>query len=314
MKRVALSLAVGGLSLAALPACATEHGLLPAPYSWGYYGAGLTFSHVTVTSLVTPSGAAGGVVSTVTAPIYARVSGPADGDATLRCTGNVACEQIGSLQFQYSLWKGQQSSLVTNRVGAAIMGGFQLTDAADTNSNFSFLQIYQDASTPGGYIDGGTYSGKFNGGIPRWNANPAALAPGWNYGSAYQYQFFDVPYDLVGISPLENVAFETALATYDPATGGVNILADVSWSFDTSSGTLTGQPVVFNGAPSGTLLSLYGAGFPYASYTNDILGLAAAVPEPAAWASMMLGFGLSGRAIRRLSRRRRILRRVSAAV
>jgi hypothetical protein len=161
--------------------------------------------------------------------------------------------------------------------------------------------MYDDASTPGGYVDGGGYFGKFNGMIPRWSANPTG--PGWNYGAnAYQYQLWDVPFDFVGGSPLENVTFETALVNYTALS--VNVMADFTWSFDTLTGALTGQQIAIQGAASSNLLTLYTSWFPGVSYTNGVLA-PATVPEPVAWASMIFGLGAVGVSLRRRRSARR---------
>jgi hypothetical protein len=298
--RIQTALLTAALSLAvfAAPAAASAAmtSLVNPPFSWGAYGGGLGPSRINVSSYVTPAGGAGGVIQTVDVPIYAAASGPPDHDQTSVCTGHVRCEQIGTMQFQYALWKGSQQSVHINRVGAAVMGGFQLTDPTDTNGAFSFLQTYHDYYDPNGFIDGGGYFGKYNGLIPRWSSNPNGV--GWNYGAnAFQYQFWDVPFDIVGISPPEVVSFETALVNYDPAGAYVNVLADFSWSFDTRSGALTGQQITLASAASPSLLSLYAADYPTVRYASQILSPIAA-PEPAAWAMMLLGAALAGGALR----------------
>lgn len=227
-------------------------------------------------------------------PVYAEVTG-SDSDPTSWCAGHVSCEQIGTMQFQYALWKGYQGSpTYGGRVGAAVMGGFQLTDPADTNGQFSFLQMYQDPWNPKGVVDGGGYFGKFNYLIPRWTSNPHGY--GWNYGAnAYQYQFWDVPFDFAPGSPPENVTFETVLVNYTGAS--VTALADFTWSFDTTTGLLTGQQIAVQGGASQTLLTLYANSFPGVTYANGVL-TPSSVPEPTIWATLTVGFGLTGAGLR----------------
>ncbi len=301
LRRLSSMLALAGLLALAPRARAVESSLISPPFPWMAYGRHLSFARVNVTGYLTPSGGSGGSVQTVTVPIYAAAGAP-DGDRTAICTGNVRCEQIGTFQMQYALWQGYQQSYTTNRVGAAVLGGFQLTDAADAPNNYSVLQIYRDYYNPDGFIDGGNFAGKINGQIPDWNPNPTTYNnTGWNYGgSSYQYQYFDVPYEIVGISPLETVSFETALANVDAATGAVNILADFTWSLDTLTGHLTGQQMVFNPTASATLLSLYTAAYgpAGASYSSGILSYVRPLPEPGAWALLLVGMALTGAQLR----------------
>lgn len=311
MKVLAALVSLLSLGLA-LPAAATESSLISPVFPWGAYGRHLSFARTNVTSYVTPAGDAGGTVQTVDIPIYVA-GGGGDGDLGAYCTGMIRCEQIGTLQMQYALWKGSQQSIRINRLGAAVLGGFHLTDSTDSGGDYSFMQIYKDYYSPNGFIDGGNAVGKVNGQIPDWNPNPTPLNNlGWNYNTnSSQYQYFDVPYEIVGVSPLENVTFETALAKSDPTTGAVTILADFTWSFDTLTGTLTGQPIVAQNAPSSTLMSLYGSTYgPYgASYSNGILSYLRPIPEPDAWFMLMVGFGAIGAARRR---RRTLSLRVQA--
>ncbi len=274
------------LGLAGSPASATMFDLPAAPpFSWGSFGGGLTISPITAREYVSPGGVAGASVDTLALPVYARHVGAPDGDPTLPCDHGHRCEQIGNASFEFALWRGSQpgSSLAINRVGAAIFGGFQLTDAAELGSNYSFLQIYSDAFSPAGTIDGGGYTGKVNGQIPRYNANP-----GWNYGgSIYQYDFFDVPFDRVGQDPAEQVSFETALVNVDLLTSTLTILADFTWSFTTAAGVssndfLTGALIASAAAPSSGLLDLYSSSFPGVTYRNGIVTIDS-VPEPPGW-------------------------------
>lgn len=234
---------------------------LPAspPYSWGTFGLGLVISPITVQQYVNLDGTAGGSVLNFSSPVYAPTAG--------------APELIGTSNFEFALWKGSATggaAGTTNRYGAVLFGGFDLT-AADVGTNFSFLQIYTDASSPTGTIDGGGYAGKVNSQIPRYGSTP-----GWDFAGT-QYDFFDVPFDQPG-NPNETVLFETALVSYTANT--VQILGDYTWSFTTGANGnpqsfLTGTAVTQQALASTTLLNLYSNANPGVTY------LQIAVPEPA---------------------------------
>jgi len=239
--------------LAAAPAARAVETSLPASttptFTWGHFGTGLLISNITVQGYNTPSGAPGGSVATLDMPVYAVDPDPLAGDPTVPC-GAGTCEQIGIMTFQYVLWRGSVSGLYgpTNRFGAAVLGGFKLTDATEMGTNFSFLQTYTDASSSTPVIDGGGASGKVNAQIPRYVADPNAIAAGWRFGGTdYQYSFFDVPFDWLGVSPAETVSFETALVATDATGTNQQILEDFTWSFttDLTGGVLaklTGTP------------------------------------------------------------------------
>lgn len=67
MRLAAIPILVGAM-LSAGGASAAQNGLSAAPFAWGAFGGGLTFSRVYVSSLVNPDGSAGGAIQTVTAP------------------------------------------------------------------------------------------------------------------------------------------------------------------------------------------------------------------------------------------------------
>ena len=267
---------------------------LPSPpFTWGSFGPGLSISQIKVRQYLTPAGVTNGTLIQ-TAVQSVDQPGAAAG---YRCNGPQRCASAGSLSLQYALWQGSTSPVgPITRVGAVMFGGF--APLAGNSASYSFLQIYSDASSPLGTIDGGTATGKVNGQIPRYVGNPSSPALGWNYAGT-SFDFFDVPYDLVGVSPLENVRFETALAR----TGGasVDILADWTWSFSTVGGALTGLSTSFQSAPSSTLLGLYAGKFPGTTYVNSI-ATADTVPEPGNWLLLGTGFGLMGAVLRRRSR------------
>jgi len=287
---------------------------LPSPvFGWGQFGGGLSISNITVQQYVTPSGAPSGAIDVVNAAIYAPDTSPGDGDPTVACNGGQSCALIGNLQFQFALWRGSTlgPAGAINRVGATVFGGFQLFDSVDLGTDFSFLQIYTDSGSPNGTIDGGGFDGKVNSGIPRYNPDPGSPFGGWNYGgTAYQYDFFDVPFDRPGIDPAEDVLFETALTALDPVTGAVDILADFTWDFSTLDGPaphdfLTGDPITFQNAPSDRLLQLYENSFPTVSYRNGIAALDITVPEPSGLAVVASGIGFT-LAFGRIGKRRTV--------
>lgn len=227
------------------------------PYSWGDYGAGLNISDITVKNYYTTAGALGG-------PIYVTNTHILDNDPDPK---EPPVEDIGIATFQYILWSGTKGGgAAINRYGAAFMGGFQLTDLDDESLSWSFLQIYTDATHPGGIIDGGGFRGKVNGDIPAYNQNP-----GWNFdGARTQYDYFDVPSD-PSTAAAETVAFETALVCY--MGNMVLVRGDWTWSFTTDGkGGLTGQSVASQAAASDTLLGLYRAANPGVMYDNIGMG------------------------------------------
>jgi len=252
----------------AIQAVASQSALPAAPtFTWGTFGSGLVISPITVQQYVNPDGSAGGSVFNFNAQVFELNPTPLPTDTLVN-----GLELIGNASFQFVLWKGSATGGVagaTNRFGAALFGGFNLT-ATDVGTNFSFLQIYTDATSTAGTIDGGGYRGKFNAEIPRYGATP-----GWDFAGT-QYDFFDVPFDLAG-NPSESVSFETALVSYTANT--VQILGDYTWNFTTGAGGnpqsfLTGAPVAEQPAASATLLDLYGTANPGVTYVQI------SVPEP----------------------------------
>jgi hypothetical protein len=262
--RCAAKLALLIVSASAGPALAAMADLPAAPtFSWGQFGAGLNISGITVQKYVNLDGTDGGSVINYSAPVSAPIPAAA------------TPELIGNAKFEYVLWKGSNagSAGATNRFGAALFGGLNLT-ASNAGSNFSFLQIYTDASTgASGVIDGGGYFGKFNSLIPRFGSTP-----GWDFEPPdYQYDFFDVPFDPSG-TVSETVSFETALVSYDATS--VQILGDYTWSFTTGANGnpqsfLTGSSVIEHAQASAVLLGLYEAAYPSIAYRQI-------VPEPSA--------------------------------
>jgi hypothetical protein len=251
------------------------------PYSWGDFVAGATVSGITVQGYNKTDGTAGGPIYVTNTHIFDNDPDPAE----------PAIEDIGIATFQYVLWKGSSGGAAgaTNRLGAAFLGGFNLTDLDDETTNWSFLQIYTDAAHPAGIIDGGGFKGKVNGDIPGYNADP-----GWNFkGTAYDY--FDVPFDIA--TTAETVSFETALVCC--LGSDVRIRGDWKWSFTVDGmGGLTGMDVTSQANASNRLLNLYRTANPTITYSDIGVGTCH-VPEPSTLAMLSLGFiGLSLRSRR----------------
>ena len=118
---------------------------------------------------------------------------------------------------------------------------------------------------------------------------------------------FDLPFvSSLGAGSYVNFSYDTSANNFVPTA--------IPGSVGTYSGTLAGvnaalndgfffDPLPSEADPAGTgsdgIYALYntgGAGAPYTSIT------VAAVPEPAAWGLMVLGFGLAGAALRRRPR------------
>jgi hypothetical protein len=228
-------------------------------------------SGITVQQYVNPDGSASGSVIDFSTPVYMANLNPLPTDTMVN-----GLELVGTSSFQFVLWKGSSAGVAgtTNRFGAALMGGLNLTDQTDAGTSFSFLQVYHDAANPNGTIDFAGAAGRVNSTVaPRFGGTP-----GWDFAGT-QYDYFDVPYDLTG-SPNETVSFETALVSY--TANSVQILGDYTWSFTTGTNGnpqsfVTGLSVQEQTAASDTLLALYGAANPGIAY----LQMAAAVPEPA---------------------------------
>jgi hypothetical protein len=255
------------------------------PYSWGDYVAGANISGITVQGYNKTDGTAGGPIYVTNTHIFDNDPDPAEPPV----------EDVGIATFQYVLWRGSTAGAAgaTDRLGAAFLGGFDLTDLIDESPNWSFLQIYTDAAHAAGIIDGGGAHGKVNGDIPGYNADP-----GWNFaGTAYDY--FDVPFDTA--TKAETVAFETALVCYEG--DHVHIRGDWKWSFTVDGlGGLTGMDVTSQAAASARLLGLYRAANPAITYFDIGVGTCH-VPEPGTLGLLSLGFIGLGLGSRRANQR-----------
>ena len=71
-------------------------------------------------------------------------------------------------------------------------------------------------------------------------------------------------------------------------------MADNSLVTTFSAGSFT-----FTGTGGATMLNVASGGLPNVDAIVDNISISGAVPEPAAWALMILGFGLVGGALRR---------------
>lgn len=273
--RAVLAVALGIISFEASASAAIQTALMAAPgYSWSDYG--VQGGHVI--DYRKPDGSAGGQIIPFTFDVFDNDPDPTE----------TSPEKIGNLDFQFLLWRGSGDNDLTNntvaRVGAAIMGGFNLTDRNDVGMNFSFLQIFTDNANPNGVVDGGGFRGKVNGDIAGWNQNP-----GHNYAGT-QFDYFDNPFD--PSTRNETVSFETALVCYSGST--VHILADFTWSFTSDGmGGVSGTSITSQASASNRLFNLYGALLPPGGLLQNI-GVGSChdmflVPEPSTLSMLCLG-------------------------
>jgi hypothetical protein len=249
------------------------------PFNWSNFGVGGFAGRTTVQGYNRTDGTAGG-------PLYVTNTHIFDNDPDPK---EPRTEDIGVATFQYALFRGSTNGAggATNRLGAAFMGGFRLTDTDDETRNWSFLQIFTDARDPNGVIDGGGARGKVNGDLPGWNRDP-----GWNFaGNQVQYDYLDLPSD--PSTRAETVSFETALVCF--MGNDVLIRGDWTWSFTTDGrGGLSGMDVTSQAAASNRLVTLYQNAHPGTTYMNIGVGTChmpppAPTPEPSSLASACLG-------------------------
>lgn len=244
---------------------ATKTGLGEAPpFSWGAYAPGTGVAGITVQDYRNTDGTAGGGVINYNKTVWDNDPDPLE----------PPIENVGNISFQYLLYRGSTGGAggATNRVGAALMGGFHLTDLDDLGVNFGFWQIYTDNAAPGGVIDGGGYQGKTNGQIPAYNVDP-----GWNYAGT-EYDYFDIPANTVA-SGAETVSFETALVCYNATT--VHVMADFTWSFTSDGlGGVTGTAPTEQAAASNMMMNLYSPLNPGLMQNIGVGSCHDLVPEP----------------------------------
>ncbi|HEY6434825.1 MAG TPA: hypothetical protein VIZ17_22870 [Acetobacteraceae bacterium] len=105
----------------------------PPQFGWKMFGADLQVADITVTSYVKPDGSAGGQIIAFDQPVMDPDPDPAE----------TSPEKIGDLHFQFVLWRGKDDHGDTGG-GAALFGGFELTDTNDAGHNYSFLQLVTD--------------------------------------------------------------------------------------------------------------------------------------------------------------------------
>lgn len=191
-----------------------------------------------------------------------------------------AGNSIGTTTFEFALWRGSTTGEngPINRVGAAILGGFNLQNPVYSNAGvgFSFYQIFRDGAIINGAVDGGGINGKVNGDIPNWNTDA-----GWNYaGAAAPYDYFDVPANAVSLGN-ETVSFETCLVCQ--LRGVHHIMLATTWSFTSDgAGGVSGVKVTQQPMASDRLMELYGALRGGDTLQNVNVGSCLAlIPEPA---------------------------------
>ena len=285
MKRATLVLAAAMVSFVAFAngAFAGTQTSLPANagYPWSNFNVGGGY----VTDYLKNDGSAGGTITTYTANVFDIDPDPNERDPLVN-----GKENIGSLTFQYVLYKEASGGQGTaaDSLGAALFGGFHLTDTNDLNNRFAFLQIVNQVGGAGyPKVDGGGYRGKTNGDIPGYVANPGNQA-GWNFAGT-EFDYFDNP--VRGLNTGQTVNFETALVNYNANT--VVILADFTWSFTANGNNSSGTAPTTQALASNTLINLYQAANPNTTYLNIGAGschLIDAVPEP----STLLMLGIAG--------------------
>ena len=250
----------------------------PPTFSWGIFGPSGVES-ITAQDYRNTDGTAGGPIIVLNTHIL-----DVDRDPNERDPLEGGKEDIGIATFQFALWRGSTMGAAgaIDTVGAAFMGGFELTDLTDVGNKFSFLQIFTDNADPEGTIDGGGFRGKVNSDISSWHANPADPTPGWNFdGNRTQFDYLDVPSDPLS-KGLETVSFETALVNY--SEDHVDIIADFTWGFTSDGmGGVSGMQVAEQVSSSDLLLGHYRAKFPGITYLNIGEGSShgLVVPEPA---------------------------------
>jgi hypothetical protein len=293
--------ATGLLVIVASARADVQTTLKTPPFGWSDYGDFSGLSNVTVKEYRNTDGTADGKVMTTSYHIFDIDKDPDEKDPLVG-----GKEDIGVATFQFALWRG--SSLVsgdTNIVGAAFLGGFQLTDLKDVGTSFSFLQIVTDNRT-GTTVDGGGPQGKTNGDIPNYKADATSKDAGWNFmPGKTQYDYFDIP-SIKNPASDYNASFETALVCYSVNKLGQTsaiILDDWRWGYSTDTNfNLKGTAVSENASASDALLNAYRKMFPTATYSN--IGDAscheafAALPEPGTLATsgfcalILTGYGL----------------------
>jgi hypothetical protein len=274
-----LVLVVAGVACLSLRVHAqTVTQLPPAGFDWSRFNVAGGF----VKSYLKNDGTAGGMVTTYMADVFDLDNDPNEKDPLVG-----GKEKIGSLTFQYVLYQeeGNGKGTGVNGLGAALFGGFHLTDVDDVGTNFAFLQSVGNTdnvtgNSLAGYpkVDGGPNRGKTNGDIPGYDVVPDNTVGhnGWNFAGT-EFDYFDNP--LRGINTNQTVSFETALVCYNGLS--VTLLSDFTWSFSTdAAGGITGIAPTNNVNTAG-IRRIYGAAFPTTTY-NDIGTVSCHLPEPSA--------------------------------
>jgi hypothetical protein len=215
------------------------------PFNWG-----TTFGLVGgfVQEYLQLNGAGGGTVIPFTVDVFDNDPDPAEKDPLVN-----GKEKIGTLNFQFMLWRGSSAEGgAIDRVGASIFGGFNLTDLDDAGTRFSFLQTITGFATIPDGVDGGGFRGKFNDDIATGTYNSM---PGWNYQGT-QYDYLDNPFTSISTGP-RTISFETALDCYTD-NKQVHILADFTWGFTSDgAGGVTGVSPTAQNAASNSLFNNY---------------------------------------------------------
>jgi hypothetical protein len=242
----------------------------PPNFDWNIFGDNLNVSGLTVTAYLKPDGTAGGKIITFDEPVMDPDPDPKEASP----------EKIGDLHFQFVLWSGVDGKGVLGG-GAALFGGFQLTDINDAGHNYSFLQLITDNNPTRADFD--QRFGFVNSDFPGYDTK-------WNFPNT-QYDYLDIPFE-PALGGAINVSFETALICYSGNTA--HVASDFGWSFAfDAAGGLTGTAPAAKAKATDTLLKTYGDDFPGTTYTNDgschALANGTGIPEPPSWLLLLGG-------------------------
>ena len=256
---VAVGIALAGYSTAFSATLETLHDPPPPTFAWSDFFPSATVGGITVQKYHKEDGTDPG-------PVIVNNMTVKDGNDV----------EIGTVTMQYTLWSGSTlgAAGATNRLGAVLFGGFNVTTVKYNDVNFSYYQIFTDNANASGVIDSGGINGKVNGDIPDHGADP-----GWDFaGDGAEFDYADVP---ANTFVNETVSFETALVCN---VGTVhNILKAWTWDFtSTAGGGITGNSVEFQTEVTNTLFNLYTAVLP-GGHSLANLGVGTCVvivPEP----------------------------------
>lgn len=187
--------------------------------------------------------------------------------------------------------------------GVGAGGATPVTNAAaaafDAANPPSFIEDFEDATATGFTVAGGSITSNPNGGgssVFGFNTTPSGRFLLELFGGSATFTF---------VNPVSSFGFKLSGVQLGGLTVGFNDGSAQSFAV-----TNNGSGVQFFGA-SGFTNAVSSFTF---NATNDIVGIddlrfssaTAAVPEPATWAMMLLGFGFVGGALRSSKRRKKL--------